>query len=279
MTSLLLMLASSTSEATRIVIAGIPPVSGLQGVDRPFGAVVDRHALRLNEITRTLCEEFRRISYADLPAPLIPSPVRNGGSPAMYEGFARVLGRTTAESLAPARSSTGRTPRRLRDRPDDERARQDAVDSIKAAGLVDAPALQRIAELARTMLGTSYAAITVVDSDRQWPLAQAGYRHDGVEREVSFCARTIRGAGAMVLPDIARDPRFRDYPAMDMGLRFYAGFPVESPDGYRIGALCVTHHAPGPADYASVSALRDLAALVRRELERAQVDHRAPVPA
>jgi GAF domain-containing protein len=50
----------------------------------------------------------------------------------------------------------------------------------------------------------------------------------------------------MMVPDACADERFRDLPhvAGEPRIRFYAGFPVESPDGNRIGTLNIFDPAP-----------------------------------
>ncbi|WP_210508938.1 GAF domain-containing protein [Naasia sp. SYSU D00057] len=281
MSSLLRLLVASTASGTRVVVAGVHPVSALKGVDGPFGRLVDVHGRRMNRVTRLLCLQYARTSYVELPDPALPSPDRNGGCPEMYEEWARVLAPSVAEALpgvAPADHAT--SARRLRDRPDEEGARQRAVDRIRAAGLSDDPALQRITALARTLLGTSYAAITVIDRNVQWQLAQDGAGRRGeIDRALSFCARTIGSSGALIVPDALLDPRFAGFPHLEQGARFYAGFPVESPDGYRIGALCVLDDAARPADPETARVLRDLAKLVQRELARVAAVERETVPA
>jgi GAF domain-containing protein len=86
----------------------------------------------------------------------------------------------------------------------------------------------------------------------------------------SMCDQAIRGEGALVIPDLSEDPRFRDSPAVtgEEHLRFYAGYPIESPDGYRVGALCVLDDRPrDPADI-DTDALAELALLAQKELWR-----------
>ena len=281
MTSLLRLLVSATASGTRIVVAGVHPIASLSGVGRSLGGLVDLHARRMNRVTSLLCLQFPRTTYVGLGDPALPSPDRNGGCPQMYEHWARRLAPAVAEApsgVAPADRAS--SARRLRDRPDEEGARQRAVDRIRATHPVDDPALQRIAALARTLLGTSYAAVTVVDGDAQWQLAEDGAaRRMQIDRALSFCAHTIGTADALIVPDARLDPRFAAFPQLQQGARFYAGFPVESPDGYRVGALCVLDDAPRPADPDTARILRDLAKLVQRELARIPTIDRAAVPA
>jgi GAF domain-containing protein len=179
-----------------------------------------------------------------------------------YEQWARALAPTMRLRLAPV--SGAPSAGRLRDRPDDERERQAAVDRLGLRPRALDPAIDRIVRLAQTMLGTQYAAATILDGDRHVFLAQAGSDHPDGERSAALCHHTIRQSGALVVPDTLDDERFAPVPAV----RFYAGFPVESPDGYRVGTLCVYDSLPRTIDEAGVSLLRDLAKLVQRELAR-----------
>jgi GAF domain-containing protein len=72
-----------------------------------------------------------------------------------------------------------------------------------------------------------------------------------------------------VVPDALRDPRFADNPlvTVELRLRFYAGHPLSLPDGTRVGTLCLIDRRPRELDEAGRRLLRDLAALVQRELD------------
>ena len=48
------------------------------------------------------------------------------------------------------------------------------------------------------------------------------------------------------MPDLAQDPRFAHYAIVTQKnpLRFYAGAPLVTPDGFVLGTLCVLDHRP-----------------------------------
>jgi GAF domain-containing protein len=118
------------------------------------------------------------------------------------------------------------------------------------------------------VLGTASAEINVLDRDRQWKIAVAGAVRAETPRSVSFCGHTICRSGPMIVGDAAADPVFAENPLVTapVPIRFYAGHPIESVDGYRVGTLCV--YDPEPRDPASVNVelLRDLALLAQAEL-------------
>ena len=65
-----------------------------------------------------------------------------------------------------------------------------------------------------------------------------------------------------------QDDRFADNPAVrqEPRARFYAGAPLQLPDGSRVGTLCVIDHRPRVLDDGQLEQLRTLAALVELDL-------------
>jgi GAF domain-containing protein len=55
--------------------------------------------------------------------------------------------------------------------------------------------------------------------------------------------------------------------ASEVGVRFYAGYPVESPSGEQIGALCIFDPKPRERADFDETMLRQLALLIEAELE------------
>jgi GAF domain-containing protein len=68
-------------------------------------------------------------------------------------------------------------------------------------------------------------------------------------RQVAFCAYTIQSKhDVTVIPDASQDFRFQNGPLVQAGpkLRFYAGAPLISPEGYKLGTFCVEGPVPRP---------------------------------
>ena len=63
------------------------------------------------------------------------------------------------------------------------------------------------------------------------------------------------------IDDVTADDRFRDLPWASGAspLRFYAGYPVEAPDGHRVGALCIVDTRLRDFSDAEATLLRELA--------------------
>lgn len=138
--------------------------------------------------------------------------------------------------------------------------------------ILDTPqeeAFDRITRLAAHLLGTPVAVINFVDQYRQWGKSAVGLGDSTAPRHDSFCAWTILQAGPFVVENAAVDPRFMNNPMVtgDPHIHMYAGAPLTTPAGHRIGTLCVTDDRPHPLSAADLRALQDLADVAVSELE------------
>ena len=154
-----------------------------------------------------------------------------------------------------------------------ERARQKAVDDLN---ILDTPAedrYDRIVTMARQLYRTESAVFSVIDRDREWHKSRSGKTVEQAARTASFCSVTIRGSDSMVIGDATKDDRFNSTPGVvgDPNIRFYAGFPVQAPNGQQIGALCVYDPTPRDAIDIDDSMLKQLAHLLEAELRVAPV--------
>jgi len=154
--------------------------------------------------------------------------------------------------------------------PANETERLAALHRLRLLDSEADPAYQALAELAARLLGTPTAAISLVDADRQWTKAGVGLVHgDEDPRDISFCAHAIgHDADPWVIADAAADPDFADNPLVTGGrVGFYAGAPVTTAGGHRIGTLCVIDPKPRELDEHGRETLRALAAAVSAHVE------------
>ena len=119
----------------------------------------------------------------------------------------------------------------------------------------------------------SGAVVTFVDEDRQWFKASQGIDGEETERSIAFCDIAIRRPDEVtIVNDASQHPVFRHYPQVtgDDHLRFYAGAPMVTRDGYALGTVCVVDVVPREISVAQVEALRALARMAVSLLELRQ---------
>ena len=147
---------------------------------------------------------------------------------------------------------------------------------LRAFRVLDTPreaSFDRVVQLAADLFGVPMAAISLVDSHRQWFKAKVGIGVDETPREQSFCSHTIaRDDGLMVVEDATADARFANNPfvAGKANVRFYAGASLTTQSGHRLGALCVIDTRPRHPSRAMLAQLEILAKLAVGELELAR---------
>jgi GAF domain-containing protein len=120
----------------------------------------------------------------------------------------------------------------------------------------------------KTYFGVSIALISIVDEDRQWFKSKQGLEAQQTPRDISFCGHAINQPDVFYIPDTFLDDRFMDNPLVtsEPYIRFYAGSPIRSSDGYSIGTLCIIDQIPRQLIDSDLLVLREFADMVEREL-------------
>jgi PAS domain S-box-containing protein len=146
--------------------------------------------------------------------------------------------------------------------------------ALRAFAVLDTPREQEFDDLvvmAAQACGAPISVINLIEDTRQWFKAEVGLGVRETPLDVSICARVLIQPGLTVVPDLRRDPRFNCNPLVtgDLGLRFYAGAVLETPDGLPLGTLCVLDHKPRPKGLTreQAFALQALARQVMTQLE------------
>jgi GAF domain-containing protein len=148
--------------------------------------------------------------------------------------------------------------------PEDEPGR---LESLRRYQILDTDyeeAFDTAARLAAHICQTPTALITFVDEHRQWFKSHFGFAQRETSRDVSFCAHAILVEGPTVVRDALDDARFRDNPYVTTApyIRFYAGAPLVSSEGHRLGTLCVIDRVPRELRHDQIEALQMLSTVL-----------------
>ena len=121
-----------------------------------------------------------------------------------------------------------------------------AVERFKTLDLETDMEFRELVNMASETCETPVALLTLVDQDTQWLRVRTGTDVTNMPRDISFCNYTIQNDNVLVIPDMTSDQRFADNPLVvnEPNVRFYAGAPLITSDGQRIGSLCVIDMKP-----------------------------------
>ena len=106
--------------------------------------------------------------------------------------------------------------------------------------------LQDLVELAALAFEVPIALVTLVGSNVVHVVSGTGLDVREAKREYTFCDHAIRQSNVFVVGDASKDPRFCNnvFVVAPPHIRFYAGAPITSGDGYPLGYFCVIDHRP-----------------------------------
>lgn len=126
-----------------------------------------------------------------------------------------------------------------------------------------------LTKLASEICGTPISLITFLDESRQWFKSKYGLAVSETSREISFCGHAIHHDAIFEVTDALEDERFRDNPLVtqDPNIRFYAGVPLTTSNGSKLGTLCVIDKVPRQLSSSQRKSLSRVARMVISELE------------
>lgn len=151
--------------------------------------------------------------------------------------------------------------------PANETARLAAVERYAVLDTPPEVVFDQFAGLTAGLLNVPIAMVGLIDQERHWFKASVGSDFPYNMRENSFCQYTILQNDVLCIPDTQLDDRVSDLlPVTLLGVRFYAGAPLTTPDGLNIGTVCVFDHQPRSLEQADLDILTLLAKRVMEAL-------------
>lgn len=150
---------------------------------------------------------------------------------------------------------------------ENEEARLNALRDLHLLDTPPSESFDRITRLASRLFNSPVSAVSLTDSDRQWFKSRVGVDLAEIPRSEAPCAYALTSDEVFVVSDMHADPRFKDGVLVGAGIRFYAGAPLITREGYGLGTLCVIDDKPRDFTSEDRKALADLAAMVMSQVE------------
>ena len=262
------LVSALRAQGPTVAWLGSQPIRSIRPYDNAFGDLAQEFATRLDTEAERLCADTPGARFVPMPAPPRIRDARHR-TPADYLFWARHIADAIVVLLDPD------APRAMHPEPADAEVGASRAQAIARLRLEERGPDNRLDALvgtARRTLGSDMALFTVLDASKEWQLASTGATLSEVPIDESVCLHTIAAKEGLFIADAREDARFASSPLVTgpAHLRFYAGYPVEAPDGTRIGAICVLGRTPrGRAEAETdLDVLRELALLAQRELWR-----------
>ena len=152
---------------------------------------------------------------------------------------------------------------------DEEERRLKALAEYRILGTEPESCYDDITQIAARTCNVPISLMTLVDKDRQWFKSKVGFQTSETRRDWSFCTHAIKENVPLIVNDAFLDERFVNNPLVtgDPKIRFYAGFPLKTNDGNKLGTLCVIDRKPGKLDAEQRSIMELLAKQIVSFLE------------
>ncbi|MDG2991374.1 response regulator [Candidatus Synechococcus calcipolaris G9] len=153
--------------------------------------------------------------------------------------------------------------------PENEFERLQALVSYHVLDTDPEAEFDELTQLVAAVCDVPIALVSLVDSGRQWFKSKVGIDASESGRDVAFCAHAILQPDLFVIPDALEDERFFDNPFVTDGIkiRFYAGMPLITEDGFALGTLCVIDQKPRQLTAVQERTIKTLAHQVVNQLE------------
>ncbi|MGN6742707.1 MAG: GAF domain-containing protein [Amnibacterium sp.] len=265
MSALLEHLDAGRAAGAGILVAGVQPIASVEGFGGLAGWLGQRHADRLNAMTRTLLAGVPDAAFTELGAPR-KEIGRPAGSSLTYETWAGRLADSALPLVAGTRPGTG-----------------PAEPWVAGPAVHDERAIARLRELeqaAQRRFRVPLALVSLLDEERQYFPTGGGPVPSSVPRELTYCDVTASQDAPLIVPNARKDPRFADSGYIDVASTpFYAGAPLHAPSGAVIGTFCLMGAFPRRGETIDVTELQAFASDAERIVWAARRDESVPAAA
>ena len=152
--------------------------------------------------------------------------------------------------------------------PTDEVIRQGDVERLRLTTEPVEASFEQITRLLQTITEVPITAFSVLDNERQFFKSIQGLDVRETGRDISFCGHVILQDDIMVVENALEDDRFADNPLVtgDPGIRFYAGIPIRSPMGRKVGSICAIDRRARTLSERERAAMKDLRGVLEADL-------------
>ncbi|WP_437216817.1 sensor domain-containing phosphodiesterase [Pectobacterium sp. LFLA-215] len=151
----------------------------------------------------------------------------------------------------------------------DEKTRMQTLDELQKTDISQDDTLRKLTELACELLDAPTALVTLAGSQSLHVKAKKYFPLDDMDRIGSFDHFTVQTGQDFICSDATQDTRFKDSPYVigEPFIRFYAGVPLKTREGYSIGTFSVVDYVPRTFSHAQLRLLHELAAITMALME------------
>lgn len=125
----------------------------------------------------------------------------------------------------------------------------------------------RITRMASKLFDLPIAAVSLTDHDRQWFKSRVGIEHWEIPRFKACCGEVADTSKFLVIADLLNSNTYQNSILAEQGVRFYAGAPLTTRDGYTLGSMCVLGTEPRDITDDERALLQDMASMVMDQIE------------
>jgi PAS domain S-box-containing protein len=150
-----------------------------------------------------------------------------------------------------------------------EQERLQALDKYEILDTLPEQDFDALTQLASYICGTPISLISLIDKNRQWFKSSLGMAERETSRSISFCQHAILQDDVYEVEDATQTDLYKDNPLVtgNPNIRFYAGAPLITSEGYKLGTVCVIDREPRVLTADQKNALQTIAREVVNQLE------------